>query len=459
MEQVLIKNALIVTENKIIQGEMLIEDGVIARLGENLKVKAAREFDADGKYVLPGGIDVHTHLSLSAGKAKVMDGFYTGTAAAAFGGTTCIVEHPGFGPPGCSLMHQVQSCLSQARGQAVVDFALHGVFQHTSEQIFDEIQTLTSAGVSSAKIYMTYDGRLSDSQILQVMARAGKQGLLIAFHAENHAIIQFLNNRFRSQGKREPIYHALSRPDYCETDAIERIINLALTAGDIPVYIVHLSTAAGLAAIEAARRKGRRVFAEVCPQHLLLDDTCYQEPNHGGLKYIMAPPARKQQDCEALWAGVFNGAVNVVATDHCAFSFKDKLALGKHDYNACPGGIPGVETRLPLLFSEAVVKRGLDITRFVDLVSTQPAKIMGLYPRKGALLVGADADIIIFDPEKEKTITPANLYHPADYSAYEGLSVRGWPVLTMVRGCVVMQQDKLTAPKGWGEYIYRQLLQ
>jgi len=211
----------------------------------------------------------------------------------------------------------------------------------------------------------------------------------------------------------------------------------------------------GLQAIEEGRRRGLTVFAEVCPQHLILDDSCYLEPEHGGLKYIMAPPARKKTDCAALWDGLTTGAIDVVATDHCSFNFADKLALGKDDYRKCPGGIPGVETRLPLLFSEGVLRGRLTLERFVDVVSTAPAKIMGLYPRKGTLAPGSDGDVVILDPALEKTITPGNLAQNADYSPFEGMRVRGWPAVTLVRGRIVMERGRLLAEKGWGEYVER----
>jgi len=457
MNDILIKNGQIVTADDTLQADLLISGEVIARIGSDLSHPDAKVIDAGGNYVLPGGVDVHTHLNLAVGGVKVGDGFFAGTAAAAFGGTTCVVEHPGFGPAGCSLKHQVTHYQRAAAGQAVVDYGLHGVFQHVDQRLLDELPDLVGLGVPSAKIYLTYDGRLNDRQILSVLNHTRRQGILAAFHAENDAIINFLRDRFRAEGKLTPKYHPLSRPDYSEAEAVARICYLAEAAGGAPVYIVHLSTSLGLQAIRDARRRGQKVYAEVCPQHLLLDDSCYEEPDNGGLKYIMAPPARKKEDCAALWRGLQEGAIEVVATDHCAFNLADKLALGKEDFSQCPGGIPGVETRLPLMFSEGVLQGRLSLNRFVELVATAPAKIMGLYPRKGTLAIGSDADVVIFDANKEKTITAGNLHHPADYSPHEGMRVRGWPVLTMVRGQVVMQQDRLRAAKGWGTYLNREL--
>jgi dihydropyrimidinase len=458
MERTLIKNGIIVTAADTVRADLLIEGSVVAAIGPGLDHPDAHLIDAAGSYVLPGGIDVHTHLNLEANGVKVGDGFFVGTASAAFGGTTCVVEHPGFGSGGCSLLHQVERYRADALGQTVVDYGLHAVFQHVDETVLDELTDLPEKGVPSAKIYLTYDGRLNDHEILRVLDRTRGLGMLAAFHAENDAIIRFLRDKLRAEGKRAPLYHALSRPDYCEVEAIQRILHLAEAAGGAPVYIVHVSTALGLRAIEEGRRRGLTVYAEVCPQHLLLDDSCYLEPEHGGLKYIMAPPARKKEDCAALWNGLATGSIDVVATDHCSFNFAYKLALGKEDFSKCPGGIPGVETRLPLIFSEGVLKGRLSLNRFVDVVSTAPARIMGLYPRKGTLAPGSDADVLILNPEHEKIITPGNLYHNADYSPYEGMQVHGWPVFTMVRGRVVMQQNQLLAEKGWGEYVPRQLM-
>lgn len=455
MRDILIKKGLIVTADETFKGDLLIVDGVIADLGEAVKHKDAQVIDARGQYVMPGGIDVHTHLNLTVGENKVSDGFYEGSVAAAFGGTTCVVEHPSFGPEGCSLMHQIRAYQNEAAKACVVDFGLHGVFQHLSEKVLDDLSVLRENGVSSAKIYMTYAGRLEDRQILRVLDRTRTAGIMAAFHAENHAIIDFLCRKFRAGGKRAPRYHPLSRPEYCEAEAIYRVIRLAEATGEVPIYIVHLSTASGLQIIEAAQDKGLPVYTEVCPQHLLLDDACYREPDHQGLKYIMAPPARKHPDRAALWRGLAKGSIDVVATDHCSFSFADKLARGGDDFTRCPGGIPGVETRIPLMFCEGVLKDRISINRFVEVVSTAPARLMGLFPRKGSLSPGADADVVVFDPGVEKTITSKNLRQNADYSPYEGRRVRGWPVVTIVRGRIVVRHGRLLADKGWGEYIPR----
>ncbi|MCP4337366.1 MAG: dihydropyrimidinase [Desulfobulbaceae bacterium] len=457
MQDILIKNGLIVTADETYSADLLISGGKIKRLEESLDCPGAKVIDAAGKYVMPGGIDAHTHLNLQIGDNKVSDGFYEGSAAAAFGGTTCIVEHPSFGPDNCSLMHQVNEFKREGSENSVVDFGIHGVFQHINPEILDECSTLIQEGVSSAKIYMTYSGRLLDDQILSVLERAKQVGLLTTYHAENHDIIEFLSNRLTKEKLKDPYSHSLTRPGCSEAEAIYRLISMSEALGGVPIYIVHLSTAAGLAAIEAARARGLEVYAEVCPQHMLLTDSCYHEPNNEGLKYIMAPPPRKKEDVEALWQGLARGTIDVVATDHCSFNFSDKLALGKDNFRCAPGGIPGVETRLPLLFSEGVLKKKISLNRFVEVVSTAPAKLMGLFPQKGHLTPGADGDVIVFDPhlENEKTITPKNLRQNADYSPYEGRTVRGWPTTTVVRGQLVVHENQLLVEKGWGQFVNR----
>ena len=456
MQDILIKNGLIVTAEETIPADLLLQGGKISRLGEAIDCPGTKIIDATGKYVMPGGIDAHTHLNLQIGDNKVSDGFYEGSAAAAFGGTTCVVEHPSFGPENCSLMHQVLEYKREGEKNSVVDFGIHGVFQHLTEKTLAECAVLLSAGVSSAKIYLTYSGRLRNRQILAVLERAKEVGLLTTFHAENHDIIDYLSSRLTAKDVKNPFLHALTRPGCSEAEAIYRLICMSEALGGVPIYVVHLSTAAGLAAIAAAKANGLQVYAEVCPQHLLLTDSCYHEPDHKGLKYIMAPPPRKQEDTEALWQGLARGTIDVVATDHCSFNFSTKLAKGEDDFRLAPGGIPGVETRLPLLFSEGVLQQRISLHRFVEVVATAPARLMGLYPQKGHLSPGADGDVIIFDPNIEKIITPNILRQNADYSPYEGKRVRGWPITTIIRGQLVVHENRLLVDKGWGRYVSRQ---
>ena len=452
----LIKNGDIVTAEKTFRGDLLIVDGVIAEIGRGLPGgPAITEIDASGRYVLPGGVDVHTHLNLALGERRVSDGFYLGMRAAAFGGTTTIVDHPETGPADCSLFHQPDYYRELLAHEAVIDYGIHGVFQRVDSEVLRDIPGLIRSGISSAKVYLTYDGMLNDAEIAQVLQAMGDAQGLTAFHAEDDAVIRALREQFGREGKRSALYHALSRPDTTEADAIARILELAWAGGNIPVYIVHLSTAKGLAVIEKAKARGQRVFAETCPQYLLLNQSCYQQAEPEGLKYVMAPPLRSSADQQALWRGLSNGSIDVLATDHCSFSFADKVKYGQEDFRQCPGGCPGVETRLPLCYSAGVGQGRFSINRFVDLVATTPAKLMGLYPRKGALQPGADADIVVWNPDLEKTLAVTTLHQQCDYTPFAGMQVKGWPELTMLRGRVIVKDGDFFGEKGFGEFLER----
>jgi dihydropyrimidinase len=455
---VLIKNGEIINSDDTLEGDVLIRDGVIAQVGENIHLEGAEVIDAKGNYVIPGGIDVHTHLNMDLGFAKAQDDFYTGTVAAACGGTTCIVDYPGFGPKGCDLHHQIQVYHEYARDKAVIDYSFHGIFQHVNKDILDEIKTLVNEGIPSFKGYLTYEYQLTDLDILRLLEKTSSVGGLFTIHAENDAVIQFLRDRFLSQGKTTPRYHALSRPDRCEAEAVQRMIHLSAIAANAPLYIVHLSTAMGLECVRTARNKGQPVYAETCPQYLFLSDTSYDEPDLGGLKYMMSPPIRKRRDSEALWQGIQEGTIDVIATDHCPFDFKLKRQLGKDDFSRSPCGLPGIELRVPLMFSEGVIKGRISPNRFVEIVSTAPAKIMGLYPQKGHIAPGSDADITIIDPERRCFVAHKMLHENVDFTPYEGMNIQGWPILTMVRGQIVAKDGEFLGKKGFGRFLRRSLL-
>ena len=445
------------TDTETLQADILVEKGRIVAINEKIyRGSGQKIIDATGCYVMPGAIDVHTHLNLTVGEEKVSDGFYYGSVAAAHGGTTCIVEHPGFGPVGCDLSHQIDLYREQAKGEMVIDYGFHGVVQHVDDRALETIENLTTSGIPSLKVYLTYAGRLGDEEIIKVMKATHAAGGLTAFHAENHAIIDALTQSLREKGDvSNPANHPKSRPDYSEAEAVNRLIALSRAAGNAPIYIVHLSTASGLEVIRDAKQKGLPVYAETCPQYLVLTDTCYREGDHKGLQYIMSPPLRTQNDCDALWAGLADGTIDVVATDHCSFSFAQKLNKGKKNIFNAPGGIPGVETRVPLLFSEGVLKKRIDLNRFVQLVASNPARIMGLAPQKGCIEIGADADLLILDPEKEKIISTESLHQYVDYTPFNGMKTTGWPTTVMLRGKTLVQDGKLLAGKGFGNFIKR----
>jgi len=391
---------------------------------------------------------------LTVGQAHVSDGWEAGGRAAAFGGTTTVVEHPGFGPTGCSLFHQINAYRKNAV-ESVIDYALHGVFQHWNAEVAAEIPKAVGDGYSSFKTYMTYDGRLGDDDFLLALKALGQAGGLMTVHAENHAIVSYLGGEFKRSAPHTAASHPRSRPDYAEALAIETAVCLARAAGNAPLYIVHLSTARGLEIVRAARKAGQRVWAETCPQYLFLTDDCYAGDFEKALKYVMAPVPRKKADVEALWEGLFDGSISTVATDHCSFSWQEKKTRAGGNVFNCPGGIPGVETRLPLLYSEGVVRRGLSLSRWVDLVSTGPARLFGL-SGKGEIKVGGDADLVIFDPNREKKITAGNLHQSVDYTPFENIAVRGWPREVLLRGHKIVDGERFMGEPGQGRFIARQ---
>lgn len=453
----IIKNGTIVTASDIYKGDIYIENGIIKEIGLKLQRNCEHIIDATDKYVIPGGIDVHTHLNLDVGIAVANDDFYTGTIAAACGGTTCIVDHMGFGPTGCNLHHQIDVYHGYADNNAVIDYSFHGVMQHIDDEILYEMKEIVDTeGIPSFKIYLTYDYKLSDMDTMKVLLRLKELGGITTVHPENHDVINYFRNLFVAEGKTSPMYHPLSRPVECEAEAINRMINLASMAHNAPLYIVHLSNELGLNYIKMAQKRGQKVYAETCPQYLLLDDEKYNEPSNEGLKYIMSPPLRKKYNQDYLWKGLQHGNIQVVATDHCPFSFNKDKQMGKDDFTKCPNGVPGIEERIPLMFSEGVMQGRISLNKFVDVCCTTPAKIFGLYPRKGAIQVGADADIVLIDPNKEVTLTKSILHENVDYTAYEGFKLKGYPVLTMSRGKIIVKDNIFIGKKGYGNFVKRQ---
>lgn len=449
----LIKNGTLVLENEVMRGDILVEDGKISAIEESLSAADCEVIDASGLVVLPGGIDVHTHFNIDVGVRSV-DDFSTGTIAAAFGGTTTIVDHMGFGPRGCNLHHQFGVYKGYTSGKCVVDYGLHGVFQEIDEDILKETEVMLDDGISSFKLYLTYDYKLEDGDVLRVLEKLKEIGAMTTVHCENDAIIQYLRKKLVSEGKTEAKYHPLSRPPYCEAEAVGRMIALAEAAGQAPLYIVHVSTREAMGLIEQARAQGDTVFGETCPQYLVLDDSCYEDPTEG-LKYILSPPIRPKGHQEELWKGLKSGVLQVVATDHCSFDFHGDKQNGKDDFTKCPNGAPGVETRMPIVFSEGVSKGRLTLNEFAAVTSTNPAKLFGLYPQKGVLAVGSDADMVLMDPAMEVTITKNILHENVDYTPYEGLPVKGWPVMTIIRGQIVVSDERLQVPLGFGQFLHR----
>ena len=452
----IIRNGVVVDSEGSVRADLLIEDGKISAIGSHIEEMDAEVIDAGGKLILPGPIDVHTHFDLQAGPLRAVDDFYQGTLAAACGGTTTIVDHMAFGPKDCPVGHQLKEYHRLADGNAVLDYGFHGVLQHVDKKVLEDMENLILSGIPSFKAYMTYDYRLPDDEILRVMQSVKKTGGVLTVHAENHQVIGHLRKKYVEEGKTSAIYHAKSRPAHTEAEAVGRLIHLSAMADYPNLYLVHISTKESLMEIRKARQNGaKNVYVETCTQYLTLTEDKYLLPEHEGLKYVMSPPLRTQEDCDALWEAIGEGLVSVVGTDHCPFFFEDKVKYGADDFTHCPNGGPGVEERVRLLFSEGVMKKRITLQKFVEVSSLNPARIMGLYPQKGTLRPGSDADLILMDTKKTGVFHQEHLHGNAGYSLYEGYAYTGEIGLVMQRGKVIVKDGKFLGNRGDGEFMSR----
>jgi dihydropyrimidinase len=455
MPRTLIKNGTIVTAVDQYRGDLLIEDEKIALIGSTLAdIHADKVVDATGKYVLPGGIDVHTHLDMPFGGATSADDFESGTIAAAFGGTTSIVDFA-IQYKGQTLHHAWETWLKKAEGKAVVDYGFHMIMTDLNDQTEQEMDALVRQGVSSFKLFMAYRGvfMLDDGSIFKALLRTGKNGGTICMHAENGDVIDVLVQRALAEGKTAPKYHALTRPPRAEAEATHRAIALSEIA-DVPVYIVHLSSAEALEMVTEARDRGLPAYAETCPQYLFLSYDNYEEPDFGGAKYVMSPPLRDKAKQDLLWRGLKGNDLQCISTDHCPFCIKEK-ELGRNDFSKIPNGAPGIETRMSLVYDGGVRAGRISLNRFVELTSTSPAKIFGLFPRKGTIAPGSDADIVVFDPNRQITLAAKTLHMKVDYNPYEGRQVTGAADTVLSRGRMVIENGKFVGRPGSGAFLKR----
>lgn len=454
-ESILIKNGLFVTSTQSIQTDLLVQDGKIAGIGQyNANLADTKVIDATGMFVMPGAIDVHTHLDFEFMNSRAVDDFFYGTKAAAMGGTTTVVDHMAFGPKDADLHHQLNVYHKLAGGRAVVDYGFHGVVTTVNDDILSEMPSMMKDGVTSFKGYMTYDYGMKDTEMFQILRKVKEIGGIAQFHCENNQMVGFFKQELINQGKKEPIYHARSRPNLVEADAISRVLKLAKMAGDAPVYIVHLSTKEGLEEIRAARKRGQKnIFVETCPQYLVLTEDRYLLPD--GIKYIMSPPLRTQADCDALWGGLADGSIQVVATDHCPFNYGKEKQMGKDNFAICPNGAPGIEERLLLLYTEGVAKGKITLNKLVETLSTNPAKLFGLAPEKGTLTIGSDADVLIYNPNGNKTLKHEMTHGSCDYSAYEGFDIKGKVQYVLSKGKIIVDGDNFLGAEGDGKFIHR----
>jgi dihydropyrimidinase len=452
----IIRNGTIVTASDTYLADLLVEGEHIEAIGRFPGMTADLSIDATGKLVLPGGIDVHTHLDMPLGSITSSDDFESGTIAAACGGTTTIVDFATQSKGG-RLHDALDAWMLKAEGKAVVDYGFHVIVTEVTDQVEREMDALVHEGVTSFKIFMAYKGvlMLDDGAILRVLKRSRDNGALISVHAENGDVIDVAVRLALAGGQTAPRYHARTRPPAVEGEAVRRAIALAQMAGG-SLYIVHLSTTEALDAVSGARRRGVKVFAETCPQYLLLSDEKYDEPGFGAAKYVMSPPLRPPHMQEPLWRGLALGDIQVIATDHCPFRMADQKVLGRDDFSKIPNGAPGIETRMSLLYGGGVLEqRRISLNRYVEVTSTAPAKIFGLYPRKGTIAPGFDADIVVFDPDRETTVSAATHHMNVDYSLYEGWPVTGVVETVLLRGRRIVDGGRFVGAAGGGAFVPR----
>jgi len=454
----LIQNGHVVTAIDSYTADILVDGPTIGMIGVNLgKVVGPvdKTIDATGKLVFPGGIDPHTHMDLPFGGTSSSDDFETGTRAAALGGTTTIIDFA-VQYRGQSLNQALDVWFAKAEGKAAVDYGFHLIVTDLPDQRLPELKTLIQQGVPSFKLFMAYPGvfLVDDGTIFKAMSVVGEAGGLICMHAENGVVIDVLVKRALAEGKRAPKYHALTRPARAEAEGVHRAIAISEMANS-PVYIVHLSCNEALKEVQAARDLGLPAYAETCPQYLFLDDTYYEQEDFEGAKYVMTPPLRDKANQEQLWKGLRGNDLQVISTDHCPFCFKEQKELGRDDFSKIPNGGPGVENRMSLIFDGGVVQKRISLNRFVELTSTAAAKIFGLFPKKGTIAVGSDADIVIFDPSLQETISAKTHHMRVDYNAYEGRTVRGVTETVLVRGNVVVENRTFKGRAGNGRFLKR----
>ncbi|HEX6184011.1 MAG TPA: dihydropyrimidinase [Pyrinomonadaceae bacterium] len=450
----LIRNGRVVTAVDDYKADILIEGETVSTIGAKLDVEADVVIDAAGKLVIPGGIDPHTHMELPFGGTEASDDFRTGTIAAAHGGTTTIIDFA-VQYKGQALREGLDTWHAKAEGKAAIDYGFHLIVTDLEDERVPELYKAMDEGVTSFKLFMAYPGVFlaDDATIFRAMSAAGSRGGLICMHAENGIVINEIIKRALAEGRTAPKYHALTRPTIAEAEGVHRAIRLAEMA-EAPVYIVHLSCADALEQVREARDRGLPAFAETCPQYLFLSIDDYGE-GFEGAKYVMTPPLREQWNQAELWKGLKTDDLQVISTDHCPFCMKEQKELGRDDFSKIPNGAPGVEHRMSLIYDGGVAAGRVSLNRFVELTSTAAAKMFGLFPRKGTIAVGSDADIVVFDPERSQVISAETHHMNVDYSAYEGRKVQGVVETVLSRGRVVVEGGEFKGKAGAGQFLKR----
>lgn len=450
-----IRGGTVIVEGDAYHADVGIRGETIAEIGPDLA--GARTIDARGKLVLPGAVDSHVHLETPVGSTTSSDTWESGTIAAACGGTTTIIDfvEPEANQP---LLEALHARRSLAEGQAVIDFGLHMTLARADDHTLAQVAEVVAAGCPSFKTYLIYEGfYLDDAAFIKVLEAVRDQGGMVLVHAENDAMVRHLRRQFLAEGKIEARYHALSHTSLAESEAIQRALALAEFT-HTQLHVVHVSTAAGTQAIQNARQRGLPISGETCPQYLLLTEAEYQRPGFEGAKFVCSPPLRTEQDVARLWEGIAKGCLEVVATDHCPFFFEGQKDLGRESFDAIPGGLPGIEARLALLYSYGVREERISMAQWVETCCTAPARLFRLYPRKGTLTPGADADIVVFDPSLEVRLTRSMLHEQVDYTPYEGLSLCGYPVMTFSRGSILWLEGAYVGSRGHGRFVARGMM-
>ena len=460
LPRTVIRNGLVITAAEEVHADVLIEgERVVALAATGSSAAQAwtaeTEYDATGRYVVPGGVDAHTHMEMPFGGTKAADTFETGTRAAAWGGTTTIIDFA-IQSVGGTLRDGLDAWHAKAEGNCSIDYGLHMIMADVTEDSLKEMDVLVEEGVTSFKLFMAYPGVFysDDGRILRAMQRAGGNGGLVMMHAENGIAIDVLVEQALAAGRTDPRYHGEVRRELLEAEATHRAIQLSRVAGGAPLYIVHVSAEQAVAEIAAARRLGLNVFGETCPQYLFLSTDNLAEPDFEGAKYVCSTPLRPREHQAALWRGLRTDDLSVVSTDHCPFCFNGQKELGRGDFSKIPNGMPGVENRMDLLH-QAVLDGHLSRRRWIELACATPARMFGLYPRKGTIAPGADADIVIFDPHERYTMSAATHHMNVDYSAYEGKQVTGRARTVLSRGAAVVHDGEYVGRPGHGTYLPR----
>jgi dihydropyrimidinase len=453
---ILIRGGRVVTAADDFVADVFVEGERVALIGADLDVAADRTIDANGRYVLPGCIDPHTHLDMPFGGTVTIDDFESGQGSAACGGTTCHVDFCIQGR-GQTFAQALEGWHAKANGKTLIDYGFHiAITDLADEERLEELATLPERGITSYKLFMAYKGvlQVDDETLFRAMQVAAASGALVMVHAENGDAIDVLVREALSQGYTEPIHHALTRPPELEGEATNRAVQLARIAGS-PLYVVHVTCREAVEPIRRAREQGWDVWGESCTQYFFRSIDDLAQPRFEGAKYVYSPPARDAANHDVLWDAVRTDALSVISTDHCAFLWDGQKTLGKNDFTKIPNGGPGLEDRLKMIHHFGVREGRISLNRMVDLLATQPARLFGLYPRKGTIMVGADADLVVFDPERQQTISASTHHSKCDYNLYEGTEVVGAPELVLLRGSVLVEDGELVAAPGIGRFVPR----